>query len=398
MRLRNIALAGIVLLALTFTAGTGLADTNGTADQANVTDNNTNISDEHVLVDDIAPDEPLIGPGHALYGLSIAWEHLGMTFTINPEERLGKQIAQARQRIAEAKAKLNKNDFKNAEIALERYQEEMDEANETISRISDNAGLLNEQLKIAKHQYVLGRLLNQTPNSTGLQRAYDNSLNLERKFSERTKHEFKRISRGEHEFLKDEHEESEDDETTKIKAEITDNGSKVEIKVKFMTDSTNETDIAADTVTELQKLQNNLSELLKLEQDDGEANVEEDDDEATVDVTGTPTGTLTAAPRIKQSEEYKDKLDVKAKVRKNVTEVNVEYMFRLDATDRDSIINGIENKLSGLTPDTVLKALKIEGKEEEHKVTEKKSEMLRNGENSGRKEREDRKDQGREQD
>src|SRR3972149_5175351 len=276
MRLRNILLASIVLSVLASVTGTVMADTNNDTGQANIIESNTDAaaSDDSVLADDIDPEDAMIGPGHVLYGLRIAFENLGTTFTFDADEKLGKQVSQARHRIAEAKAQLNKKDFKAAEIAFEAYEQEIDEANETISRISNKTGLLNAQLMVTKYQYVLERLLNQTPNSTGLQRAYNNNLKLEKKFKEKTQYKFtRRMSKDGHQVLRKEIEDDEDEDKVQVKAEITDNGSIARIKLRFVTNSTNETDIAKDTLSELQNLRNTLNDSLKLEEDDDEGSV-----------------------------------------------------------------------------------------------------------------------------
>ena len=373
MRLRNILLASIILSVLAFVPGTVMADTNN----------------DSVLADDIDPEDAMIGPGHALYGLRIAFENLGTTFTFDADEKLGKQVSQARHRIAEAKAQLNKKDFKAAEIAFEAYEQEIDEANETISRISNKTGLLNAQLMVTKYQYVLERLLNQTPNSTGLQRAYNNNLKLEKKFKEKTQYKFtRRMSKDGHQVLRKEIEDDEDEDKVQVKAEITDNGSIAMIKLRFVTNSTNETGIAKDTLSELQNLRNTLNDSLKLE---------EDDDEGSVEVTGTPTSTFTStSTRARESdddkrssENYKEKMKVEARVEGNVTEVKVEYKFYLDATDRDGIIEGIENKLSGLTTGTILGALDVEikerNKEEQIEISRDEEKSNRNIESKGKR-------------
>ncbi len=351
MRLKNITLAGFILLALAFTAVTGMAQTKAA--------DNANASDITVLVDDIKEHEGSIGPGHALYGLMIAFENLGTTFTFNPEEKLGKQVANARQRIAEAKAELRKNNTKAAEIAFEKYEEEIEEADSTLSGISgDNAGLVNAQLRIANHQYVLKNLLNQTPNSTGLQRAYNNSLNLEKKFRSKTARKFVQVEMEDgRKGLKEEHDDSENGlNRIQIKAEVTNNGSTVNIDLRFQTNSTNETDIAADTLEELQNLRINLSENLKFEND-------------SIDVEGSPSSTFaTSGDDEKDSKDYKVKLAIKAQVKGNVTDVKVEYKFHLNETTREGIVDGIDEKLSQLNFDQILKGLDL--KVLEHKKVE----------------------------
>ncbi len=91
--------------------------------------------------------------------------------------------ANARHRIAEARAELKKNNTEAAEKALAEYRAKMNTVNKTMSKLSDNdTGLINAQQMIAKHQVILEQLLASHPNNTGLQRAYNNSVELKRKF------------------------------------------------------------------------------------------------------------------------------------------------------------------------------------------------------------------------
>ena len=358
MKIRNIALAGIILLALAFTAVTGMAITDGTADDAITTDTTA-------LVDDINDNEVTIGPDHALYGLMIAWEKIGTTFTFDPTQKLGKQVSHARQRIAEAKAKLKTNDIKAAEKALEKYDEEMEEADETISRISNvDPELIKMQLQIAQQQYVLERLLSENPEITGLQNAVINSQKVEEKIRPKTARKFVRIEMKDgRKGLREEHDESENGlNRIQIKAEVTSNGSKVNIDLRFQTNNTNETEIVADTLEELQNLRINLSENLKLEHD-------------SIDVEGTPTSTFTTSGDERDSMDYKVKLAVKAQVKGNVTDVKVEYKFHLNETTREDIVDAIDTKLSQLKTVQILNGLDL--KVLEHKKVETGKEIER---------------------
>lgn len=196
MRLKNLTLASTVLLMLVFTIGmasatdqnatgneTPTVNTTGTADAtltATATATSTAIAG---ATDNETADEGIIGPGNALYGLKIAFENIGETFTFNASEKLGKQVAHARQRIAEARAELGKNDTEAANRALAEYGAKINAVNESMSKLSDNdTGLINAQQMITKHQDILGMLLASHPNSTGLLRAYNNSIRLEEKF------------------------------------------------------------------------------------------------------------------------------------------------------------------------------------------------------------------------
>ncbi|VVB55769.1 Uncharacterised protein [uncultured archaeon] len=202
MRLRNITLAGMILIVLAFTIGMAGAIENGTDNETltvNVTGNSTetltiNVTGNSTDTLTVPPnatvtpeaddnnieDESLIGPGNALYGLKIAFENIGEVFTFNASEKLGKQVSHARKRIAEARAALRRNDTEAANKALAKYEEKINDVNGTISKLSGkDTGLINAQQMILKHQLILENLSISHPNSTGLQRAYNNSKNLE---------------------------------------------------------------------------------------------------------------------------------------------------------------------------------------------------------------------------
>ncbi len=219
MRLKNITLAGAILLVLALTVGmAGATDQNATVNEtptvnetgtpivtltatatatpadAGVTDgNNTNAS------------EGLFGPGNALYGIGIAFQNIGEIFTFNASEKLGLQVSHARQRIAEARAELKKNNTEAVDKALAQYEAKMNDVNETMSRLSDSdTGLINAQKEIAKHQVILEMLLVSHPNSTGLQRAYNNSMELERRFESKIEQRLdSNITKGNQEIAQD---------------------------------------------------------------------------------------------------------------------------------------------------------------------------------------------------
>jgi hypothetical protein len=198
MKLRNITLAGTILLALVFTIGLAGAAENATGNETvnatatvnatvNATANGTaTVNATAELADDEGADEGIFGPGHVLYGLQIAFENIGETFTYNASEKLGKQVAHARKRIAEARAALKRNDTEAANISLEQYREKMDEVNQSISEFKGNdSGLANAEEMIAKHEMVLKSLLDSHPGNKGLERAYSNSQKLIGTFEEK---------------------------------------------------------------------------------------------------------------------------------------------------------------------------------------------------------------------
>jgi hypothetical protein len=197
IRLREITMAGIILLALTFSiaiASAAVATTNETpmvnetpaVEITGAATETLTSNPDTGMIDEEAADDSLIGPGNALYGLKIAFENIGETFTFNTSEKLGKQIANARHRIAEARAALKRNDTEAANRALAEYKAKIDDVNNTISKLSDkDTGFINARNMILKHQLILKNLSMSHPDNIGLQRAYNNSKDLQDKFESR---------------------------------------------------------------------------------------------------------------------------------------------------------------------------------------------------------------------
>ncbi len=385
MRLRNITLAGIILLMLAFVispVNAVNATDNATTDNAigtNSSDAVASAGDGEELLDDIKPSESIIGPWNALYRLQLALDDLDMAFTFNESEKLGKQIGHARQRIAEAKAALAKNDITSAEQAIDQYVQENEKANETISKLkTKDGGLIRAQAMIAKHQYVLEGLMESHPNSTGLIRAHNNSERLLSKFALKTsiklERETDKMGRKTLKHVKVEDDESGDYEKTSIKASIEDNKTQVKVELKFLTNSTEPADIAGDISDRVSAIKNNVSGLMKIERDNkenDEKDNEKDDDEAepVVTVTGGSTTTLTTTQAVTRAANLsREKLKAQAQVKGNTTRVMFEYTFFLNATEDQAIITGVEGKLSALTDENVLNALDV-------KVIEKRVEI-----------------------
>lgn len=142
--------------------------------------------------DTIQPYTGAIGPGNSLYGLKLAFEDLDESFSINQSERLQKQIRHADLRLAELKRELIENKTDTADIALEHYRLKINQTADILEPVPvngtnpapeiDETGLLHAREMIAKHQRVLGDLIQTHPNNTGLERAYNNSVRLEQKF------------------------------------------------------------------------------------------------------------------------------------------------------------------------------------------------------------------------
>lgn len=191
MRLRNIALTGIVMLVLAFTTIASATDQNNTTGNDTQYLNITGTPTETFTApiengDDEEVDEGLIGPGNALYGLKIAFENIGEVFTFNASEKLGKQVSNARHRINEARAALRRNDTEAANKALAEYKLKVDDVNESVSKLSDkDTGVANARKMILKHQFILENLSISHPGNKGLQRAYNNSKELQVKIESR---------------------------------------------------------------------------------------------------------------------------------------------------------------------------------------------------------------------
>ena len=346
MRLRNITLAVMLLLMLAFSAGMAGASNqtnatvNGAENQTSIAANNKNMDEQ---ADDVAPYEGSIGPGSSLYGLKIAFEGLDETFTFNKSEKIGKKVAHARQRIAEAKTELkNKND-EAAVRALEKYREKIKEADEAVSEASDeDTGLLNAQKMSAKHEAVLKALLESHPDNKGLARAYNNSVDLQEKFESKTGRGFVLATRNGREVL----EEIDIDETKeklKIKAKIIDKTTQVEVEVKFTSNSADNFTIAREIVNRLQLSEENINSIIKVE--------EEDEGE----------------------HKLKEELNAEAEVKGNISKVEAEYKFPLNETNESEIVRDVHQKLSVLTQADVLKVLEIKVKKEHNEIGEKEN-------------------------
>lgn len=360
MNMRKITLAAIILLALAFTISvTGAAQENQTS---NATD----------LVDDIEPYEGSIGPGNALYGLKIAFENIDETFTFNASEKLGKQVAHARKRIAEAKAELRKNNSEAADRALLQYREKSESTEGAISGFSgSDSGLLRSQEMIAKHQYVLERLLESHPNNTGLQRAYNNSQRLEEKFENKTERKLERIATKEgRKILKQVRKEKKEDrdeidEGVKIKAKIIGNDTQVEVRVKFISDSTGNFTLAQEILDRLQFSKENITGMLKIEEE--------------------------------SEGELKERLEAEAEIKMNASKVEAEYQFPLrNVTNRTDIIDGVYNRLSNLTAADILQVLEMKVRTERQEIKEERKEEKRENKEERENIREERKEEKRE--
>ncbi|VVB96414.1 Uncharacterised protein [uncultured archaeon] len=349
MKIRNIMLAGMILLALTLPISIAAAN----ADKAS--------GDGASLVGNVEPNKGLIeiAPDNPFYELALAWERIDITFTPGESEKLRKQIEHLERRLAEANAEFNKKKTEAANKALEHYLEEATDVDVKIAGYKGtDTGILNARNETRKHQIVLHDLLESHPNNTGLARAYDNSLKLEEKFR--------------HKIEEREEEENEDhnEEQLKINAEVIGNATNVKVSLEFETNSTDNSTIAQEILDKLHLSTSNISDILKLEEDEKE-DEEHTTPTPTVTVTGTSTTTLTPTPEI--DENFEEKLTAKAEIENNISDVKFEYKFQLDATNRTEIVEGIYQKLSDLNLSEILNVLEIKVKEE--KVRQNKVEI-----------------------
>lgn len=118
----------------------------------------TLINEEEVYTGLIAPDSPL-------YPIKIGFENFDELLTFNETQKLEKKMEHAKLRIREANTMMLKNKLMEAEQTLARYNQKISEI--TLTNISI--------LMIQKHQAILYNLTISHPNSTGLQKAYNNS-------------------------------------------------------------------------------------------------------------------------------------------------------------------------------------------------------------------------------
>jgi hypothetical protein len=184
MNNKQIILAGIVVIALLCSVGTVAAlDANSTGAQG-----------EDDVSDDIAPYNGPIGADSPLYGLKLAMEDLDETFTFNDTQLMEKRLDHGRLRIAEVRQELQLNRTDTAERALEMYRQKLNLTEGSLIPFASNAtGLLHAQEMITRHQEVLGKLVLQYPDNTGLARAYNNSFFLELTFENKTEMKFARF-------------------------------------------------------------------------------------------------------------------------------------------------------------------------------------------------------------
>lgn len=342
MNIKEILKNGMILLVIGFILNlTGIASA----------------SDETLdLLDDIEEYNGSVGPDSALYGLKLAFENLDESFTWNASEKLEKKVSHSRLRISEAKGELRRNNDEAAQKAFERYREKSKETEDSIRDISgEDSGILHAQKMIEKHQYVLEQLLESHSNNTGLRNAYNRSLELKDRFEQKTERKIERVRTKEgKQILREIKKENGDmSNELKIKAKISGNDSRIKIELKFYTNSTNKETIARDILNELRLTRDNISSMLRIENETEDSLVEE--------------------------------MEADAKIQNNATKVDFEYRFKLNETNRTEIIDGIYEKLSDLTQVNIRNVLEIKEKQEVEKDNKGKRDNFRK-EDENRKE------------
>ncbi|MCG7850880.1 MAG: DUF5667 domain-containing protein [ANME-2 cluster archaeon] len=183
----NIKIALLMCLSLVMCVGSvSAADDDNTVASVESSETPYNYSFEHNQSSSILDS---IRPTHALYGLKIAFENMGETFTFNPSDRLEKQSLAADRRLAEASAEMKKGNDAGAAIALGYYNKKILNMGATVSSLSEgNPDVENAQKMMSGHQVQINNLIQlQTKNaneSTALKIALNNATKLEAHFNQ----------------------------------------------------------------------------------------------------------------------------------------------------------------------------------------------------------------------
>jgi hypothetical protein len=318
MKKKYIVLSGMILLALVFLIGIGIAQLNGThnvcpCDPTILAGDRrccapsptpTPLETSTIYGGDIEPYNGIIGPGNIFYGLKKTFEDLDELFTLNASDKLKKQIAHARQRIAEARTELERNNTEAANRALDGYLEKTKAINSTVSGLTWNeTGLLsNASDMILYHRDVLYRLLDSHPDNMMLRRAYNSSGELYERFWEKTGQMARERVRFE-------------EEKKKIEARIFGNVSQVEVSIVFTINNSKNTTISREILRRVNLSRDDVSRLLEIKEGEG-------------------------------GETFQESVGEDFSLGINITVVRVYGNFSLNATNRDEIIEGIYQKLS----------------------------------------------------
>jgi hypothetical protein len=179
-------------------------------------------------VSDIQPYNGPLGPDSSLYGLKLAFENLGDTFTFNQTEKLERELGHADTRISELERALAANQTDAANLAMDQYYRDLNQTERTMSRFNDtgfnpvydynvtgngvmpgsengnngggsaagfnmpenmppsDAAMLAAQQRLVLHQDILQHLIDTHPDYGALTRVYNTSLDVEKRFEDRT--------------------------------------------------------------------------------------------------------------------------------------------------------------------------------------------------------------------
>ena len=134
--------------------------------------------------EDVPPYPECFCPESPLYGLKIALENIDEAVSRSADAKLDKQVAHAEERIAEAKAMIEKGKPEAAEKAMKGYTEKTAAIGETATKPNvTEKGLQHAHLMLSKHETVLQGLIGD-PNMSeqykpALQRALNNRRTAE---------------------------------------------------------------------------------------------------------------------------------------------------------------------------------------------------------------------------
>ncbi|MHC1611074.1 MAG: DUF5667 domain-containing protein [Candidatus Methanospirareceae archaeon] len=134
--------------------------------------------------EDVPPYQGWFAPDSPLYGLKIAFEKIDEAVSLSADAKLDKQVAYAEERIAEAKAMIEKGKPEAAEKAMDGYIAKTAAISETVTKPDvTEEGLQHARQMLSKHETVLQGLIND-PNmpeqcKPALQRALNNSRTAE---------------------------------------------------------------------------------------------------------------------------------------------------------------------------------------------------------------------------
>ncbi len=320
---RYLALSVMILLVFAFTISIGNSKDNLTADKP------------VDIFEDIKPYEGAAGPGSAFYGLKIAFENVGEAFTLNTRDKIELQLEHGRQRIAEARAELRRNNRDAANRALEQYREKVLVADSQVSGIAGNdSTLIAAQKRIVEHQLVLQRLLDDHPGVPGLARALNNSLRLEERFELKTDRKVVPLVTRERIVMEDIRREDIrglQREETEVKAEIVGNVTEVRVKVEFVSNKTEPGEIAQEILSRFSMSRDTIDNLLEIQ--------------------------------VAAEEDLIERLRAEARIERGISEDEAEFRFPLNTTNRTSIVDGTFRKLSALNATDILSVLEVRVRE-----------------------------------